>query len=104
MVKAVDRRRAARNLIQEHQISQRRACRLIDLSRNALEYQSCKSADSQLRRDLVQAAGIWPRWGFPTLLDQMRRKGWKDNHKRVYRIYPYEPNYSTLRVADLIER
>lgn len=43
--------------------------------------------DRSLKEALQEKAYRYPRWGYRNLLELLRREGWKDNHKRVYRVY-----------------
>jgi len=43
--------------------------------------------DRSLKEALQEKAYQHPRWGYRNLLELLRREGWKDNHKRVYRVY-----------------
>jgi len=72
----------------ETQVSQRRACRLVGLSRSVLCYRSQKQLDDQaLKERLIELANERKRFGSRRLHALLRREGVEANHKRVYRIY-----------------
>jgi putative transposase len=71
-------------------ISTQRACSLISISRSVLYYKSRRRDDRLLRMRLRELAAIRIRYGFERLFILLRREGFKDNHKRVYRIYKEE--------------
>lgn len=70
--------------------SERRACRWLGFHRSALRYVSKRPDDGQLRRRLRELAAEHPRWGSPMLTWRLRREGWRDNHKRIRRLYRLE--------------
>ena len=73
---------------EETMISQRRACRLVGLSRSVLHYRSAKrQEDSDMADRLIELANERRRFGYPRLHVLLRREGFKANHKRVYRLY-----------------
>jgi putative transposase len=74
-------------LVQNHAISQRRACRLVGLSRSVWQYQPKRVADSEIAAHLRLLADQQPRWGFKKLYDALRHQGYAWNHKRVHRVY-----------------
>jgi putative transposase len=67
-------------------ISERRACRLIGLSRSVLDYQP-KPEDGRLRDRLEALAGERRRFGYRRLAVLLAREGIRANHKRVHRVY-----------------
>lgn len=71
----------------EHPISQRRACRVVGLSRSVLRYQARERDDSPVIRELQQLSANNPRWGFSKMFAWLCNRGYKWNHKRVYRVY-----------------
>ena len=73
---------------EETPISQRRACRLVGLSRSVLSYHSEKQGDDlALKARLVELANERRRFGYRRLHALLRREGVEVNHKRVYRLY-----------------
>ena len=46
-----------------------------------------RKSDEVLSKKLKTLASKFPRYGFWKLFRRMRKKGLKDNHKRVYRLY-----------------
>lgn len=69
-------------------ISERRACRLVGLSRTVLHYQSSiDAADAVLEQRLVELAHQRRRFGYRRLHALLRREGTAVNHKRVWRVY-----------------
>lgn len=75
----------------EHfEISQRRACGLMGIERSSFKYQGQRREDGALRAALRQAAAERKRFGYRRLTWMLRRHGWKDNHKRIERIYREE--------------
>jgi putative transposase len=73
--------------IQEHGISERQACRILDVSRTVYRYQAKRSEDGPIREALQGIAQRKPSWGFRKMVDYLaqQRTGW--NHKRIRRIY-----------------
>jgi putative transposase len=90
MVKPAARREVVRYLQQQHQFSQRRACRLIDLDRTSARYRSRRRPDDAVRRRLRALAGERPRFGYRRLTVLLRREGLTVNHTRVFRLYREE--------------
>ncbi len=90
MVTPAARRQAAGFLQADFEVSERRACSIVELPRATCRYQSVTVEDPQLRKDLRQLAGEWPRYGYRMLHELLKRKGWAINHKLVYRIYRAE--------------
>ena len=88
MVTPVAKRRAAGHLIETHAISERRACRLLQLQRSVARYPSQRRCnDEALRRRLQELAQRYPRYGYLMLHQFLRREGLVVNRKRTYRIY-----------------
>ena len=90
MVTPAARRQAAGFLQAEFEISERRACSVVELPRATCRYQSERVEDPQLRIDLRQLAAEHPRYGYRLLHGLLRRKKWAINHKLVYRLYRAE--------------
>lgn len=74
----------------EHGLSERRACRLVGLSRMAARRRVVPRLDGLLRERLVALAGERRRFGYRMLHALLRREGWAVNHKRVERLYREE--------------
>ena len=74
-------------MIQEHGISERRACRVVGLSRTVKRYRPTRVADSEITLQLRQLADEHPCWGFKKLYHALRNAGYGWNHKRVHRVY-----------------
>jgi putative transposase len=70
-----------------HDLSQRRACGLIGITRRALRRGPAKDRNRELRQRLRALAEERRRWGCPLLYQVIRREGWRVNHKRVERLY-----------------
>ena len=75
-------------MVDEHQLSERRACSLVGLSRDS--YRNPPQPD-QLTRDLgeriVDIAHVRRRFGYRRIHDLLRSEFPGVNHKRVYRLY-----------------
>ena len=71
-------------------LSERRACRLLQLHRSTHRYRPRPRNDERVRERLRKLAGLHRRWGAPLLTDMLRREGFTDNHKRIWRIYKEE--------------
>jgi putative transposase len=88
MVTPVAKRRAAGHLIETHAISERRACRLVQLHRSVARYHSQRrSNDEALQQRLQELAQRYPRYGYLMLHQFLRREGLVVNRKRTYRVY-----------------
>ena len=71
----------------EQGISERRSCRILDLSRSAYRYQAKSIDDQRIKQELQRLANSQPRWGYGKMIDYLRRQGYVWNHKRIYRVY-----------------
>jgi putative transposase len=70
-----------------HQLSERRACRIIPISRSVARYQPKPRDDSEINAALKAVSEVHPRWGFGKLYQYLRNQGHPWNHKCVYRVY-----------------
>ena len=89
-MRPAQRRRAVEHLVDTGVSSQRRACRLVGLSRSVARYEPVERDDLELRSQLKALAQSYPRYGYPTLHQLLRDDGYVVNHKRTYRIYREE--------------
>lgn len=67
-------------------ISERRACALLALSRTVLHY-TTRPSDDSLQQRLIELAGERRRFGYRRLHILLEREGFEANHKRVHRLY-----------------
>jgi putative transposase len=72
----------------ETRISERRACRLVGLSRTVLAYEpKANSTNEALTGRMIEMAAERRRFGYRRLHVLLRREGHQANHKRVFRLY-----------------
>jgi putative transposase len=77
-------------LMTSHELSQRRACGLIGITRRSLRTMPAPDRNQELRQRLRVLAEERRRWGCPMLYRIIRREGFRVNHKRVERLYREE--------------
>jgi putative transposase len=90
MVTPAVKREAVAHLRTAHEMSERRACQVIDCQRMMIRYRSRRPDDPKLRERLVALARERRRFGYRRLLIFLRREGFVVNHKRLFRIYREE--------------
>ena len=71
----------------EHNGSVRQACKLVNIKPSVFYYKAKKHEDEPIREKLTELAHLHGRWGFWMMYHRLRMLDFKDNHKRVYRIY-----------------
>ena len=69
---------------------ERQGCRLLDVGRSTVRYQSKGRDEAARRARLKELAQEYPRYGYPTLHDMLRDEGLVKNSKGTYRIYTEE--------------
>ena len=74
----------------EHGLSERTACKLLDLERGSYRYEPRPDRNAELRSELLKLARQKPRYGYRRLHALLARKGQEVNVKRVYRLYVEE--------------
>ena len=90
MVTPAAHREAAVYLQQTYEMSQRRACRVIDGDRASVRYQARRPDDGELRERLKALAQERRRFGYRRLHVLLRREGRAVNKKHVQRLYREE--------------
>jgi len=73
--------------VQEYGLSERQACRTVNLNRCTYRYQAQKIDDRSLAQALRQLAEKQPRWGCGKMTHYLRHAGHRWNHKRIRRVY-----------------
>ena len=71
-------------------MSERRACKLLEMDRSSYRYEPQPDRNAALREELIQLARQKPRYGYRRLGALLERRGQRVNHKRLYRIYREE--------------
>jgi len=75
-------------MIAQHHLSERRACRLVGLSRDSYRNPPVvDEATQQLSAKIVEIALVRRRFGYRRIHDLLRPQFPGVNHKRVYRLY-----------------
>ena len=75
-------------MVNEHQFSERRACRLVGLSRDAYRHPPVVSTENQTLTDAIKTIALQRRRvGYRRVHDLLRTAHPGVNHKRVYRLY-----------------
>jgi len=89
VVRPSRRREMAKQAVKQHGISIRLACDLFQVSQTCYRYQAKLNAENELIADwLVRLTANKKNWGFGLCFLFLRNvKGYRWNHKRVYRIY-----------------
>lgn len=87
MVTPEAKREAVRYLGITYQMSERQACRLVEMKRSVHRYEKRPDRNEPLRKELFELAMKKPKYGCPLLYKLLKRQGWKANHKRVERLY-----------------
>ncbi len=90
MVSPATKRAVVSYAIKEYNLSERRVCRTMKIPRSTVRYFIKKSDDQSLRERLKDLASKRRRFGSPRLITLLRREGYKDNHKKIERIYREE--------------
>jgi len=90
MVTPAAKREAVAHLDKVHEMSERRACRVVGCDRMTVRYRSRRPDDPKLRERLRALARERRRFGYRRLLIFLRREGFVVNHKRLFRIYREE--------------
>ena len=90
MVTPAARRTVVEFLKEHHHVSERRACKIVRLSRSSCRYQAKPTNDTEIRTRLRQLAEQRRKFGAPRLHVLLRREGFLINHKRTERLYREE--------------
>jgi putative transposase len=77
-------------LQQAYRMSERRACRVIELARSTCRHPHPAATDEGLRARLCALAAERPRFGYRRLHVLLGREAVVANHKRVWRVYQQE--------------
>lgn len=81
------KRAAASDLQQQFEVSQRRACAVLEQPRSTQRYQTRRKTDeAALCRRLREIVRRRPRFGYRRLTAVLRREGWRVNAKRIQRL------------------
>ena len=89
MVRPSQRREMARWAVTNKAISIRQACAIFEVSETCYRYQAKAEPENAVIADwLVRLTSTYRNWGFGLCFLYLRNvKGFRWNHKRVYRIY-----------------
>ena len=74
----------------DYRISNRRACEVVLLRRSTWFYKARSRDDSVIRKRIREIAETRVRYGCQRIFTLLRWEGWRDNHKRIHRLYRLE--------------
>lgn len=67
--------------------SEQQVCFALQVSRSSFRYRSVAADDSALRLRIREITETRLHYGYRRVHILLRREGWRDNHKRIYRLY-----------------
>ena len=81
---------------------------MLRVSRSCFRYRSVAADDSALRLRIREITETRIHYGYRRGHVMLRREGWRDNHKRIYRLYselglPLRLKHPRLRSAEVAE-
>ena len=78
-------------MLEQHQVTERRACRVLKVNRTAWRYEPVRLPDEdEVRASVIEKAANYGRVGYRKVTYMMRNEGKRINHKRVERIWREE--------------
>ena len=77
-------------LQEQYGVSIRRSCAVMMVHHSVYYYHHHRREDQPLRIRMKEIAQTRIRYGHERIHTLLRREGWKDNHKRTYRVYREE--------------
>jgi len=81
-------RKRLEDVSQRRDLSERRACKVLDQPRATQWYLPLERDDEEpLTQRIIELAAMYGRYGTPRITAMLRRDGWQVNHKRVERIW-----------------
>jgi putative transposase len=86
----VSRRRDVTFAEAQYGLSERQACKLLEMDRSSYRYQPAPDRNAALREKLLELARLKPRYGYRRLHVVLGWHGHRVNVKRVYRLYRAE--------------
>lgn len=91
MVGPAARRATVKDLVQQGQCSERKACELVNAARSSVRYERRMKEDEQELRERIRAlAARHRRYGYRRVWLKLTREGWAVNVKRVHRLWKLE--------------
>jgi len=90
MVTPGAKREAVAHLCTVHEVSQRRACKVIGAERTSVRYRSIRPDEPAVRARLRELARLRKRFGYRRLHVLLAREGIRMNHKKLRRLYAEE--------------
>jgi putative transposase len=81
------KREAVNYLVAEEQLSNRKACKLMGISRTTYQYKAKSKDDSELQTALTELTNKHAAIGYWQCCHRLWNKGYAWNHKRIYRVY-----------------
>jgi putative transposase len=90
MVTPDAKREAVAHVVQEHGVSQRRACEVLSVDRSSIRYRSIRSDDACIREAMKKVASERRRFGYRRIHIILDRQGIVMNLKKLCRLYREE--------------
>jgi len=84
------KRDAVVHLCDEHGVSQRRACNVLQVDRSSVRYKSIRPDDAELREVIRAVAAERRRFGYRRIHVMLQRQGIHMNQKKLRRLYTEE--------------
>ena len=84
------KREAVAHLCNAHEVSQRRACHVLEVDRSSVRYSSVRPDDADLRKAIRDVAQQRRRFGYRRIQVMLEREGICMNHKKLRRLYREE--------------
>ncbi len=84
------KREAVAHLVEQHEVSQRRACVVLQADRSMVRYRSKRRDDVELRCAIKRVSAERRRFGYRRIHVMIEREGFSVNHKKLRRIYREE--------------
>ncbi len=90
MVTPAERRKAVGHLCDQHGVSQRRACDVLEVDRSSVRYRSIRPDDADVRKAMKEVAAERRRFGYRRIHIMLERQGIYMNQKKLRRLYREE--------------